>query len=718
MDQSTQYKAETRYTHIREAIGKLIDKGQSCIDEEKEQEDAQAWANDIARKLADCRKKWNEQSFQVAILALIKAGKSTLINSWLGNEFMPAATQPETARIVRVRHNPANERGTLRDGTRTQIDGAAEINDYLRKLNAVVRVQSMKGEPPPLDELMLEASLVTLAGRSLGEQRFEILDTPGPNEAGIDLKKKVEELLDQVDVIIYLLDYTKLKANDEALMLAKLAEVRLDLLNSERLFFVVNKVDQKNRNSPELAETAAYVADILRKQIPGLRVTPDRILLISAEQALLARLVESGKASHKALTDFSKKVFGVLAEESDATLERCQPLASKLFSTSRMLQLEDTILSSIYSRRGTILLESLLGDLDRHLKMFYNNLITRGGALQADQSKLKEKVQRLDQDMSRIQAGLKRVTDETTRFQDNISRSVKNKFDSFRREVDNTIIFAFGSHNAGSGASKAITGFFNGVRGWLTTTSDDRRVVERAAQSLNKEVSDYLMAEFKSFMASLGKDILQQQKPLFEKLRREVAELSKQIEAVVGETLQINLLPVPVIFEIPPLVPLDQAVGVAVSTTHETKTRTVSERYLAYKFLWIFPVYKDRLVERTETLTRHSVAARQIQIFWQDQITKMTKAALQAVDKKIDEEIRVVIQQAENELKRFSDNYVNIIRKGMEDASQDEQSRKTSLEKVEYRTRQLEELLKTVADFQEVLAQLKAASGGVVSSKG
>lgn len=717
MDQSTQYKAETRYTHIREAIGKLIDKGQSCIDEEKQQKDAQAWANDIARKLADCRKKWNEQSFQVAILALIKAGKSTLINSWLGNEFMPAATQPETARIVRVRHNPANERGTLRDGTRTQIDGAAEINDYLRKLNAVVRVQSMKGEPPPLDELMLEASLVTLAGRSLGEQRFEILDTPGPNEAGIDLKKKVEELLDQVDVIIYLLDYTKLKANDEALMLAKLAEVRLDLLNSERLFFVVNKVDQKNRNSPELKETAAYVADILRKQIPGLRVTPDRILLISAEQALLARLVESGKASPRALTDFSKKVFGVLAEESDATLERCQPVASKLFNASMMLQLEDTILSSIYSRRGTILLESLLGDLDRHLKMFYNNLVTRGGALQADQSKLKVKVQQLDLDIDKIQKGLDRVTNETMRFQNNISLSVKKEFDGFRQEVDDTIRFAFGSSAFSKKTSRANS-LFSKVRGWLDITSSNRYVVEQAAESLIKEVADYLTEEFRAFMSDLGKGVLEQQKPLFEKLRREVTELGRQIEKVVGETLQVSLLPVPVVFDMPGLVPLDQAIGVAVSTSQETITRIEKERYVAWKLFWVIPMHKVREVVREDIVTTHGVAAGPIQKFWHDQINKMTTESLQAVKKKIDNEIRVVIQQAENELKRFSDNYVNIIRKSMEDASQDEQHRKTVLERVEYRTRQLEELLKMVADFQEVLAQLKAASGGVVSSKG
>jgi len=714
MNQPMQQKSETTYTHIREAIGKLIDKGQSCIDEEKRQNDTQAWADDIGRKLGDCRKKWNEQRFQVAILALIKAGKSTLINSWLGNEFMPAATQPETARIVRVRHNPANERGTLRDGIYTQIHGAVEINDYLRKLNATVRV---KGEQPPLDELILEASLVTLAGRSLGEQRFEILDTPGPNEAGVEdlLKKKIDELLDQVDVIIYLLDYTKLKGDDEAKVLAQLAKVRLDLLNSERLFFVVNKVDQKNRNSPELHETAAYVTDILQKQVRGLNVPPDRILLISAEQALLARLVESGKASRKALTDFSKKVFGELAAD-DITLEECQPRAELLLSKSRMVQLENTILSAIYSRRGTILLESLLGDLDRHLSMFYNNIETRRGALQANQAVLRSEMHGLDQDMRKIQARLKRVTDETARFQEYISRSVKKRFEGFRREVDKTIIDAFGSHDIGGMVSKTFGGFISNVRGMLGTTSSDRSQVEKAAQSLNKEVSNFLMAKFKSFMASLGQEIQEQQKPVFEKLSNEVAEISKEVEKVVGETLQINLLPVPLFFEIPPLVPLEQALGV--DTAYETRIRYEKERYVRFKVLWLIPVYGERLVERSETLATHTIAARQIQIFWQTQISEMTKVALQEVDKKIEKEIRSVIKQAESELKRFSDNYVNIIKKGIEEASKGEQHRKAVLEQVEYRTGQLKGLLEDISTLKEALVKLKSTPGSGVSSKG
>ncbi len=55
---------------------------------------------------------------------------------------------------------------------------------------------------------------------------------------------QVERLLDGVDVALYILDYTKLKTQDEAGMFERLRQVNPELVRrlSQRLFFVVNKV--------------------------------------------------------------------------------------------------------------------------------------------------------------------------------------------------------------------------------------------------------------------------------------------------------------------------------------------------------------------------------------------------------------------------------------------------------------------------------------------
>ena len=62
---------------------------------------------------------------------------------------------------------------------------------------------------------------------------------------------EIERLLDSVDAVIYLLDYTKLKTQEEKELLVKLRTLNPRLFGrlSRRLFFVVNKVDQVRRPS-------------------------------------------------------------------------------------------------------------------------------------------------------------------------------------------------------------------------------------------------------------------------------------------------------------------------------------------------------------------------------------------------------------------------------------------------------------------------------------
>ncbi len=211
-------------------------------------------------------------------------------------------------------------------------------------------------------------------------------------------------------------------------------------------------------------------------------------------------------------------------------------------------------------------------------------------------------------------------------------------------------------------------------------------------------------------MHGLSGQLQRKQLPFFDKLRLEVARLSKEIEEVVGETLQISLLPVAVIFELPPQIPLDKAIEVGVKSESKTYTTSRDERYLSHKILWVWPVYKTRTVYDTSTVTKHEVDTVAIHRFWQEQIGGTMKKTKEKVDDTFKQEILVTIQYAEQELRNFSDNYVSIIKRSMDEASQGEQQRQHLLEQVERRLQQLTELLKTITDYKAVLDQLKAGS--------
>ena len=97
---------------------------------------------------------------------------------------------------------------------------------------------------------------------------------------------QVERLLDSVDAVIYLLDYTKLKTADEAEVLQRLKEINPQLMArlSQRLFFVVNKADMIETSEGLDAEsTKQYVAQLITHQMQdtSFQLKPDQVCLSS-----------------------------------------------------------------------------------------------------------------------------------------------------------------------------------------------------------------------------------------------------------------------------------------------------------------------------------------------------------------------------------------------------------------------------------------------------
>ena len=44
------------------------------------------------------------KTFTVAVVATVKAGKSTFLNALLGNEYLPTSNVPETSNILYIKH--------------------------------------------------------------------------------------------------------------------------------------------------------------------------------------------------------------------------------------------------------------------------------------------------------------------------------------------------------------------------------------------------------------------------------------------------------------------------------------------------------------------------------------------------------------------------------------------------------------------------------------
>jgi len=240
-------------------------------------------------------------------------------------------------------------------------------------------------------------------GNGAGGQhvRLQLLDTPGPNEAGEEqLRFVVERLLDGVDAALYLLDYTKLKTSDEAAMFERLKAVNPALVRrlSQRLFFVVNKVDAAQSCEGQDADTTReYVADLVTRQIgcEGFQLMPHQVVLVSARNGLLSRLVLSGKAGPEARRRFAQLAFGRFADPDAMPQDMMQRAAAALLADSGLLDLEAQVLGWLGAHAAGVKALAVVDDLGRLLGELRNVAASCAAALRTTADALQARVAEL-----------------------------------------------------------------------------------------------------------------------------------------------------------------------------------------------------------------------------------------------------------------------------------------------------------------------------------
>lgn len=470
----------------------------------------------ILEKIAEAEKRATIQTFQIAVMAMIKSGKSSFINALLGQEFLPMSNVPETAVSVIVRHsnNPAHKNGVLLDAG-GQIAEGKEIKIKIAKLNDEKRDKNQVSN----EQLILEAPLQYLVenNKPLDGVKFEILDTPGFGEAEVAILKSKhvtmvsEDILENVGLIIYLLDYTKLKGKEEEEILLKLKEFRPDLLKrvQDRLFFVVNKIDLENRTGLTPEQTADYVWKLVKSHIPSVKKA--NILTVSAGNALLARLILSGEAATEVVTDFAKQVFGYKGK--DKTLEECKKEADDFLAVSNLPNIENEIINHIYKNRGGILIDTLVSDLEKIVKTFLNAKIKTAIATLR---KNKDMMIALEKDIQKAKRNFGSLEEKKNQFA--ISKEwIKNEFNSYKDK-------------------EMIPNLLRIIEEQNDTISDKKDV-----ESLINKLEEQAKTAFNQYKGRLESKIITKQRDLFSAFSKEAERLSQDFRRKLGRELNIDI---------------------------------------------------------------------------------------------------------------------------------------------------------------------------------
>lgn len=230
-------------------------------------------------------KKVFEQEFEIAVVATMSSGKSTLLNSFLGKNLIPSKNQACTAKITRI------------EDDKSINFFSAEIYDQEDKL--IKKYEKIDAEDLKTFNDGENIGLIKLKGNvrniSSNQSRLILIDTPGPNNS-MDIKHKelTYNLLkkDYKPLVLYILSYTQLGVDDDRDLLKNISEEmnKGDLQSTERFIFVLNKFDARFEDDND--DDINKVLGKIKEYLEGLNIKNPIIIPTAARTALFMRLNE------------------------------------------------------------------------------------------------------------------------------------------------------------------------------------------------------------------------------------------------------------------------------------------------------------------------------------------------------------------------------------------------------------------------------------------
>ena len=397
----------------------------------------------------------------LAVVGTMKAGKSTTINAIVGTEVLPNRNRPMTALPTLIRHTPGQIEPILRLENNGPINaviaqlhqvlkshdasavadklasdrdlqpllqlikengrfkncyqGSEGIFWFLRSLNDLVRVAFALDVHFPFesyDEIheipAIEVEFSHLVGTSESLGRLTLLDTPGPNEAGQQhLRKMLGEQLKNASAVLAVLDFTQLKSDADEQVRAELE--RIADVAQGRIFVLVNKFDEKDRNSDDEEQTRRLVAESL---LSG-RLQPSQVFPVSSklgdlanrarrELAINGSLPEVDGDQNAWVADFGKAALGTRWKHKITDPEEVKEAADALWEDSLFAAPLDQIIRKAHSGAATLAVASAAAKLSDIAAKLNNFLAVREAALGKNVEELNEQINSLRSDIDRI----------------------------------------------------------------------------------------------------------------------------------------------------------------------------------------------------------------------------------------------------------------------------------------------------------------------------
>ncbi|WP_373479614.1 dynamin family protein [Geminocystis sp.] len=419
-----------------------------------------------------------ELELRMAVVAPMKAGKSTIINAIVGDDLLPSRnaamttipteiilkkelTQPililsehirkvfkgcyialkekiQKLKIEKTLEEKTGQYPHLRELIEEiynltenelpnfldseKIEGKENIGKALTSLNDIIRLVSILDPNfDPIQKLRevprIETGFCQISENGNQSEQFGnlvIIDTPGPNEAGENLKLSyvVENQLEKSSVVLIVLDFTQLN-NKAAEDVKRQVKPIIDLRGKENLYVLVNKVDQRRDGDMTPNIVKQFVFNDLKLSESE---NTDKVFEISARKAFCANrflldlqnqdIDTKQKASiMPSSKTLAQEVFGMDWEEDleEVTIKQLQKKANKLKEKSGFNIFLSQTISVLMENAAPKCLKSSLNIAYNHLISVRDEVKLRGSAIAQNEEKLRLEIEALEADLKRLE---------------------------------------------------------------------------------------------------------------------------------------------------------------------------------------------------------------------------------------------------------------------------------------------------------------------------
>lgn len=474
-------------------LQKMVDDPDVLIDS-KQNDDEQLFTRIRAKKRIEELKgeqtKITRREMVLAVVGTMKAGKSTTINAIVGKEILPNRNRPMTSMPTLIRHVPgkiipdlqlnniepivqlitalktrvtsAEGKGLLEelqkdqekskllniikntDWVKNNYAGEDEIFTCLASLNDLVRLATALGLAFPfsayeeVQELpVIEVEFSHLTGMDDSQGTLTLLDTPGPNEAEQPhLQAMMRDQLQKASAVLAVLDYTQLSSNADQQVRQELNDIAN--VAAGRLFVLVNKFDQNDRNSDGAETVIQSVPAMLQSGM----LNGDRVYPGSSRNAFLANRARSvvnqgGQLSvqDKWVEDYARLAFGFSWKNDVTDAEKVRLSAESIWQDSRFDTLITEVIQAAHTKAAALAVDSAAAKLVQNAENANEYLSVRHQGLKTSIQKLKTQITQLMSDIEKITACQQEVRSEVERSMEGIQQ----KTDTLLKEAKSAL---------------------------------------------------------------------------------------------------------------------------------------------------------------------------------------------------------------------------------------------------------------------------------------